>query len=106
MRRIITATCLTLLLGVSGAAAHHKPGHHIPPGQAKRMLPADFVIVEAPADVEDVCLVTTATPGDPFAPIIVTEWLPRDLAEAQVAARDSFIIYHPDYDNAAGCLDL
>ena len=78
----------------------------MPPGQAKKLLPADIVIVAAPASVEEVCLVTTATPGDPFAPIVVTEWLPRDVAEAQSAARDSFIIYHPDYDSEAGCLDL
>ena len=106
MRRIITATCLTLLVGVTGAAAHHKPGHHMPPGQAKKMLPPDFVIVAPPAEIEQVCLVTTATPGDVFAPIIVTEWLPRDVAERQAAAGDSFIIYHPDYNTEAGCLGL
>ncbi|WP_332698744.1 hypothetical protein [Devosia sp.] len=106
MRRIITATCLTLLLGVTGAAAHHKAGHHMPPGQAKKMLPADFVIVAPPVGVEDVCLVTTATPGDVFAPIIVTEWLSRRLAEQEAAARDSFIIYHPDYNTEEGCLGL
>ena len=106
MRRIIIATCLTLTLGITGAAAHHKAGHHMPPGQAKKMLPSDFVVTAPPANVEQVCLVTTATPGDVFAPIIVTEWLPRDVAEKQAAARDSFVIYHPDYDSEAGCLSL
>ena len=106
MRRIIIATCLTLSVGIAGAAAHHKPGHHMPPGQAKKMLPADLVIVAPPVGVEEVCLVTTATRGDVFAPIIVTEWLPRDVAEREAAARDSFIIYHPEYNTEAGCLGL
>ena len=104
MHRIVIATCLTLLVATTSATAHHKPGHKMPPGQAKKMLPADIIIITPPAGVEDVCLVTTATPGDPFAPIIVTEWLPRTVAEAEAAARDSFIIYHPDYNTAAGCL--
>lgn len=104
MRLLLTLICAATLVGVSGTSAHHKNGHHMPPGQLKKAWPVE--IVAPPAEVEDVCLVTTATPGDPFAPIIVTDWLPRDVAEQQAAARDSFIIYHPDYNTEAGCLDF
>lgn len=102
--RLIPLVLATLALSVTGAAAHHKPGHHMPPGQAKKLLPADIVIVAPPAEVEEVCLVTTETPGDPFAPIVFMEWLPRDLAEQAAAAGDSFIIYHPNFNTEEGCL--
>lgn len=102
--RLIPLVVAAAALSVTGAAAHHKPGHHIPPGQAKKMLPADIVIVAPPPEVEAVCLVTTDTPGDPFAPVVVTAWVPRDIAEQQAARGDSFIIYHPDFNTEAGCL--
>ena len=103
MRPILLALAATAL-SVTGAAAHHKPGHHMPPGQAKKMLPADIVIVAPPPEVETVCLITTEVPGGPFAPIIFMEWLPRDIAEQQAETGDSFIIYHPDFNTEAGCL--
>ena len=106
MRRIILATCLVLVAGVPSTQAHHKPGHHMPPGQAKKLLPPELVIVAPPPEVEEVCLVTTDTPGDPFAPVIVTEWLPRDVAESRAEEGDSFVIYHPDFNSEVGCVSF
>lgn len=106
MRAIILATCLTLIAGVSSTLAHHKPGHHMPPGQAKKLLPPELVIVAPPPEVEEVCLVTTDRPGDPFAPVVVTEWLPRAVAESRAARGDSFVIYHPDFDSEVGCVSF
>jgi hypothetical protein len=105
MRVLMIAAGLSLVLGVASASAHHKPGHHMPPGQAKKMLPADIVISVPPPEVEQVCLITTERPGDPLAPIVVTAWLPRDIAEDQAEEGDSFIIYHPQFNTEAGCLD-
>lgn len=102
--RLMPLVLAALALSVTGSAAHHKPGHHIPPGQAKKMLPADIIIVAPPPEVEEVCLVTTERPGDLFAPVIFTEWLPRDVAEAAVEERNSFIVYHPDFNTEAGCV--
>jgi hypothetical protein len=104
MRPILIAASLTLAIGVTGAAAHHKPGHHIPPGQAKKMLPPSIVVVAPPPEVEMVCLVTTDTPGDPYAPVVLTAWLPRDIAEGQAGEDKGFIIYHPDFNTEDGCL--
>jgi hypothetical protein len=106
MRAIFLATCLTLIAGVANTPAHHKPGHPMPPGQAKKLLPPELVIVAPPPEVEEVCLVTTDTPGDPFAPVIVTEWLPRDVAESRAEAGDSFVIYHPDFNSEVGCVSF
>ena len=103
MRSTLLATAI-LALSITGAAAHHKPGHHMPPGQAKKMLPSNIVIVVPPAEVEEVCLVTTEVPGDLFAPVIFTEWVPRDVAAEAAETRDSFIDYHPDFNTEAGCL--
>ena len=103
MRSTLLAPAI-LALSITGAAAHHKPGHHMPPGQAKKMLPSDIVIVVPPAEIEEVCLVTTEVPGDLFAPVIFTEWVPRDVAEEAAETRDSFIVYHPDFNTEEGCL--
>ncbi len=103
MRKLLIAAGL-LALATSAAEAHHKPGHHIPPGLAKKRLPADVVIVVPPPEVAQVCLVTTARAGDLLAPVVVTAWLPRDIAERRAATGDSFIVYHPDLNTRDGCL--
>lgn len=105
MRSLIIALSL-VLASVSAGEAHHKPGHQMPPGQAKKLLPPDVVITVPPPEVEFVCLVTTETPGDPFAPVITTAWLPRDAAEAEAVKGDSFVIYHPDLNSQDGCLSF
>ena len=105
MRLPILAACLIVLISVAPALAHHKPGHQIPPGQAKKSLPADIVIAAPPPEADHVCLITTESAGDPMAPIVVTAWLPRDIAEGQAAEGESFIIYHPDFNSEAGCLE-
>jgi hypothetical protein len=105
MRLPIFAACLIVLTAAVPALAHHKPGHQIPPGQAKKSLPADIVIGVPPPEVDNVCLITTESAGDPMAPIVVTAWLPRDIAESKAAEGESFIIYHPDFNSEAGCLE-
>ena len=94
------ACCLAL---TGAASAHHKAGHHIPPGQMKKIYDASVVI---PEDVEFVCLVTTAMPGNPYANVIRSQWLPRREAQAVADLGDSFIIYHPDLNSQTGCLDF
>ncbi len=97
-------TTLIICIVLTGAAeAHHKPGHQIPPGHMKKMVDAQIVI---PDDVQSVCLVTTAIAGDPYAPVISSRWLPRAEAEAAADLGDSFIIYHPDLNTEAGCLNF
>jgi hypothetical protein len=119
MRRSLTlAMSLTFALTAS-ASAHHKQGHHMPPGQAKKMgateqapkihapgqmgkvYDPDLVI---PTEVEYVCLVTTDIPGDPYSRVSFTEWLPRDEAEAKADQGKSFVIYHPDLNTEEGCV--
>jgi hypothetical protein len=82
------------------AAAHHKPGHQIPPGQMKKMYDPGVVV---PDDVEFVCLVTTEVAGDPYSNVVYSEWLPRADAEAKANLGRSFIIYHPDLNTEEGC---
>lgn len=93
-----------LSLSTTTALAHHKPGHHIPPGQLKKLQihPAPVV----PREVEDVCLVTTAEWGDPNAEIIATEWLPRPVAERLAEEQGGFIILHPALHTEAGCEEV
>ena len=92
----VIATALT-----SAAAAHHKPGHHIPPGQMKKLYDPELVV---PEEVEFVCLVTTEVAGDPYSNVVYSEWLPRAEAEAKADLGSSFIIYHPDLNSEAGCV--
>ena len=97
-------TTLIFCIVLTGAAeAHHKAGHQIPPGHMKKMLEAQIVI---PDEVQSVCLVTTAIAGDPYARVISSRWLPRAEAEAEANLGDSFIIYHPDLNTEAGCLNF
>lgn len=97
-------TTLVICAALTGTvAAHHKPGHHIPPGQMKKMYDANIVI---PDEVQFVCLVTTEIAGDPYARIVTSRWLPRADAEAEADLGYSFIIYHPDLNSEAGCLDF
>lgn len=95
------AVTLALLLAVSPSFAHHKQGHHIPPGHMKRLYQPDLVV---PREIEFVCVVTTAVAGDPYAPIVRTAWLPRSDAERLADFGDSFIIYHPAVNHEDGCL--
>jgi hypothetical protein len=85
------------------AAAHHKPGHHIPPGHLKRHLDRIQIVVTVPADYEHVCLVTTADEDDPYAEIIATKWLPRAEAEDVLEDEGGFIIIHPDLQTRSDC---
>lgn len=85
------------------AFAHHKPGHHIPPGQMKKLYEPEAAI---PSEVEYVCLVTTANRGDPYAPITRTEWLPKAEAQWFADGGNSFIIYHPSVNDEFGCLNF
>lgn len=110
MRLSVVALALPLIIGFTASAeAHHKQGHHIPPGQLKKMISPqemeriyvpDVVI---PAEVDFVCLVTTDVAGDPYAPVAYTEWLPRVEAEAEAGRGRSFVIYHPDFNTELGC---
>ena len=102
LRRLFTTIAIAAAL-TGAAAAHHKPGHHIPPGQMKKMYDPEVVV---PAGVEFVCLVTTAVDGDPYSNVIYSEWLPRADAEAKSDLGDSFIIYHPNMTTEAGCADF
>ena len=116
-RVTISLIALTVLSGT--ALAHHKPGHHMPPGQAKKMeratrvIPPDVqVVVPAqvqvvvPDQMQFVCLITTEVPGDPYAGVVSSYWLPRAEAEAEANLGDSFIIYHPDFNTEDGCLSI
>ncbi|HUH77591.1 MAG TPA: hypothetical protein VLZ53_09510 [Devosia sp.] len=95
---------LAIAVALTGtAAAHHKPGHHIPPGQMKKMYDQRVVV---PAEAEFVCLVTTEIAGDPYSSVVYSEWLPRADAEAKADLGQSFIIYHPDLNTEAGCADF
>lgn len=99
-----------VLAFTANAAAHHKPGHNMPPGQLKKMnAPGQMEKVynpEAaiPVEVEFVCLVTTEVAGDPYSRVVFTEWLPKAEAEAEADQGRSFVIYHPDLNTEAGCV--
>ena len=100
-RYIATLTIAVLL--ASPAQAHHKPGHHIPPGQMKKIYDPTVVV---PVDVDFVCLVTTDVAGDPYSKVVYTEWLPRSEAVAKADLGQSFVIYHPNLNTEAGCIDF
>ena len=103
MRPLVLLSVPVFLAAGTPAFAHHKPGHHIPPGQMKKIYePA----VSIPGEVEYVCLVTTADRGDPYARVTRTEWLPKADAQWFADAGDSFIIYHPSVNDERGCLDF
>jgi hypothetical protein len=97
-------TAIAVIAALTGtAAAHHKAGHHIPPGQMKKIYDPMVVV---PAEVAFVCLVTTEVAGDPYSRVVYSEWLPRADAEAKADLGDSFIIYHPDLNNEEGCVSF
>ena len=98
-----TACVLISVVMTSAASAHHKPGHHIPPGQMKKLYVPDVVI---PQSVQYVCLITTEVAGDPYSRVVYSEWLPRSDAEAKANMGSSFIIYHPTLNSEAGCTDF
>jgi hypothetical protein len=103
MHKLALALLPLLSLGTTAALAHHKPGHHIPPGHLKKY---QQVIVPGPAELasaEMVCFVTTVLPGDPDAEVVSSEWLPRGMAEEWAAAEGGFIIIHPDLEDAESC---
>lgn len=100
--RLIATAAVTVALAVT-AGAHHKTGHHIPPGQMKKMYDPDVVV---PVEVAFVCLVTTEVAGAPYSNVIYSEWLPRADAKAKADLGDSFIIYHPSLNSEAGCASL
>ena len=100
--RYIATLAIAVLL-TSSAQAHHKPGHHIPPGQMKKIYDPTVVV---PVDVNFVCLVTTDVAGDPYSNVAYTEWLPRSEAVAKADLGQSFIIYHPNLNTEAGCTDF
>lgn len=99
--RIRRFVLLALLLAFSTSShAHHKPGHHIPPGQMKKMYNPELAV---PAEVEHVCVVTSEVAGDPYSRVVFTEWLPRPEAEAKADLGSSFVVYHPDVNTEEGC---
>jgi len=100
--RYIATLAIAVLL-TSSAQAHHKTGHHIPPGQMKKIYDPTVVV---PVDVNFVCLVTTDVAGDPYSNVAYTEWLPRSEAVAKADLGQSFIIYHPNLNTEAGCTDF
>jgi hypothetical protein len=104
-RAVLTGLPLMLLLGVliGPASAHHKQGHHIPPGHLKRHFNDAEIVVRAPIDREEVCLVTTTDPDDPYAEIVATEWLLRGEAEDVLEEEGGFIIIHPALQTRADC---
>lgn len=99
----LTALLVISLAMTSTASAHHKPGHHIPPGQMKKLYVPDVVI---PQSVQYVCLVTTEVAGDPYSQVVYSEWLPRSDAEAKANMGSSFIIYHPSLNSEVGCANF
>ena len=103
MRSLVLLIVPVLLAVGTPAFAHHKPGHHIPPGQMKKIYQPTAVI---PTEVEYVCLITTADRGDPYARVTRSEWLPKADAQGLADAGDSFVIYHPDVNNELGCLNF
>ena len=103
MRALILLIVPVLLAIGTPASAHHKPGHHIPPGQMKKIYQPEVAV---PVEVEYVCLVTTANPGDPYARVPRTEWLPKADAQWFADAGNSFIIYHPSVNDEFGCLNF
>ena len=103
MRSLILLVVTALLAMGTPASAHHKAGHHIPPGQMKKIYEPTVVV---PVEVEYVCLVTTANRGDPYAPITRTEWLPKADAQWFADGGNSFIIYHPSVNDEFGCLNF
>ncbi|WIJ25890.1 hypothetical protein [Devosia sp. RR2S18] len=119
MRRSLALAMSLTLAFTASVSAHHKPGHHMPPGQAnKKGAPGQGTKIHAPGqmekvydpelviptEVEFVCLVTTDIPGDPYSRVSFTEWLPRDEAEAKADEGKSFVIYHPDLNTEEGCV--
>ena len=103
MRALILLIVPVLLAAGTPAFAHHKPGHHMPPGQVKKIYQPT---VSVPDEVEYVCLVTTADRGDPFAPVAWTEWLPKADAQRLADAGDGFVIYHPSVNDELGCFNF
>ena len=103
MRALLLLVVPILLAIGTPASAHHKPGHHIPPGQMKKIYEPTVAI---PADVEYVCLVTTANRGDHYARVTRTEWSPKADAQRLANMGDSFIIYHPSVNDEFGCLNF
>jgi hypothetical protein len=102
IRSVAVVTLSALLLSASAATAHHKAGHQIPPGLLKKGIPAQNML----RDVEEVCLVTTAEWGDPYAELVATEWLPRATAERLAEEEGGFIILHPSLRTEEDCRDL
>lgn len=101
--RSLILLIVPVLMAVTPASAHHKPGHQIPPGQMKKIYEPAAVI---PVEVEYVCLITTANRGDPYARVTRTEWLPKADAQRLADAGDSFVIYHPSVNGELGCLNF
>jgi hypothetical protein len=99
-RSLAVAAALTIAL-IGTAQAHHKPGHHIPPGQMKKVYDPAVVI---PPEVEFVCVITTEIAGDPNSRVLYSRWLPRAEAEAAADLGTSFVIYHPDFNTERGCV--
>lgn len=103
MRSLILLIVSVLLAAGTPASAHHKPGHHIPPGQMKKIYQPT---VSIPVEVEYVCMVTTANRGDPYARVTRSDWLPKPEAQRLADAGDSFVIYHPTVNSELGCLNF
>jgi hypothetical protein len=100
MGRIVLIGCVAFLALISPAGAHHKPGHHMPPGQMKKLYDPQASI---PAQADYVCLVTTSVDGDPYSRVVYTEWLPRSDAEQQAEQGKGFLIYHASVNTEEGC---
>jgi hypothetical protein len=100
MKGLSIMLACVLSFAATTAPAHHKPGHHIPPGHLKKMQAPPATSISR---TETVCLVTTAEPDDPYAEVVWTEWLPRPLAERRAAAEGGFIIIHPALQTEEGC---
>ncbi len=90
-----------ILLGVTAqSSAHHKPGHHMPPGQMKKVYDPKAAI---PNEAEYVCVVTTERSDDPYSPVVFTEWLSKKEAIRRSENGRGFIIIHPDVNYREGC---
>lgn len=100
--RLLAIINMTLVL-TNTAFAHHKPGHHIPPGQMKKVYDSQLAV---PSEIAFVCLVTTDIAGDPYSKVVYSEWLPRADAQAKADLGRSFIIYHPNLNSERGCDDF
>jgi hypothetical protein len=113
MRASLILAAAIALAAAGSVEAHHKPGHHMPPGQMKKTsdtpaqgrVPSD-VMFRAPDEMEHVCLVTTQVAGDPYSNVLSAEWLPRNVAMAEAQNGDGFVIYHSSMDTEEGCLGI